>query len=273
LSNNNELKLNGNKINVEYNATIRNIVNADINKDGKQEVLFASNNLLYAINSNGVLLDNFPIKVESNILSGLSVADINEDGIFDILFITQSGDLNCIGINGKKLDGFPVKVGANTYSTPSLFNYSDTLAIVILSSDGYVYALKTDKKYNAQNILWKNYLRDSYFSNNNFRSINSPVSYSEKLPKDKVYNWPNPVYDSKTFIRYFINGIATSVNIKILDLSGELVTKLSGNIFPNAENEVIWDVSKVQSGIYYGVVEAVIDGSTETKVIKIAVVK
>ena len=270
---NNELLLNGNKINIAYNTNIHNIVSADVNKDGKQEILFTSDNLLYAINSSGVLLDNFPVKLSSNILSGISVADVNDDGIFDVLVTSQSGDLNCISMNGKNIDGFPIKIGTDTYSTPALFNYSDTLAISVISGDGYLYMFKTDKLYKAQNILWKNYLRDKNFSNNNFKGVQSSVTYSEKLPKDKVYNWPNPVYDSKTFIRYFINGNATSVNIKILDLSGELVTKLVGTTFPNNDNEVIWDVSKVSSGVYYGVIEANIDGSVETKVIKIAVVK
>lgn len=270
---NSELRLNDNRINIAYNTTISNVVTADVNKDGKQEILFTSNNLLYAINSNGVLLDNFPVKLSSNILSGISVADVNDDGIFDILVTSQSGDLNCISMNGKNIDGFPIKIGTNTYSTPALFNYSDTLAISVISGDGYLYAFKTDKLYKAQNILWKNYLRDKSFSNNNFRGVQSSVTFSEKLPKDRVYNWPNPVYDSKTFIRYFLNGNATSVNIKILDLSGELVTKLTGTTFSNNDNEVIWDVSKVSSGIYYGVVEATIDGSVETKIIKIAVAK
>ncbi|MCX6157450.1 MAG: T9SS type A sorting domain-containing protein [Ignavibacteriota bacterium] len=268
-----ELRLNDTRINISYNATINNIVTADVNKDGKQEILFTSSNMLYAINSGGVLLDNFPVKLNSNILSGISVADVNDDGIFDILVTSASGDLNCISMTGKNIDGFPVKIGTNTYSTPALFNYSDTLAISVISGDGYMYSFKTDKVYKPQNILWKNYLRDKNFSNNNFRGVQSSVSYSEKLPKDRVYNWPNPVYDSKTYIRYYINGNAGTVNIRILDLSGELVTKLTGTTFSNNDNEVIWDVSKVASGLYYGVVEATIDGSTETKVIKIAVVK
>lgn len=273
LLSNNELWINGNKINLEYGANIKNIISADVNKDGKQEILFTSNNLLYAVNSNGVLLDNFPLKVESAILSGISVADVNDDGIFDVLLSTQSGDLNCIGINGKSVSGFPIKAGPNNYSTPAIFNYNDTLAIGLVAGDGYVYLFRTDKKYKTENILWKNYLKDNHFSNNNFKGVQSAVTYSEKLPSDRVYNWPNPVYESKTFIRYYINGNASSVNIKILDLSGELVAALTGTAFSNNDNEVIWDVSKVQSGIYYGIVEAVIDGSKETKVIKIAVVK
>ena len=63
------------------------------------------------------------------------------------------------------------------------------------------------------------------------------------------------------------------MKIKILDLSGELVTTLNGTSISNADNEVKWDVADVQSGIYYGVIEADIDGSSEKKIIKIAVVK
>lgn len=59
----------------------------------------------------------------------------------------------------------------------------------------------------------------------------------------------------------------------MLDLSGELVATLPGTMISNSDNEVKWNVSEVQSGIYYGVIEAVIDGSKETKIIKIAVIK
>ncbi len=268
-----ELRLNGSRLNVNYTGSFRNLIACDINKDGRQEIIYSEGNKLYAVNSAGILLDNFPFKASSEITSGFSVCDINDEGVYDILFATSTGELYAVGSNGKSVNGFPVKVGPNTYSTPALFNYNDTLALSLISGDGYVYTFRTNHPYKAQNILWKNYLRDKDFSNNNFRGIYNPPSFSEKLPKDKVYNWPNPVYDSRTFIRYFINGSASSASIKILDLSGELVVKLNGTANSNAENEVVWDVSKVQSGIYYGVIEAVIDGSTETRIIKIAVVK
>lgn len=273
LFNGNELRLNGIKVNVNYSGNFRNITACDINRDGRQEIIYSEGNKLYAVTSAGILLDNFPFKTTSDITSGFSVCDINDAGRYDIIFATASGDLYAVGPDGKPVSGFPVKVGPNTYSTPALYNYNDTLAVSLISGDGYVYAFKTGHIFKAQNILWKNYLRDKDFSNNNFRGIYNPPVFSDKLPKDKVYNWPNPVYDSKTYIRYFINGNASSASIKILDLSGELITKLNGSTNSNAENEVVWDVSKVQSGIYYGVVEAVIDGSTETRIIKIAVVK
>lgn len=275
VNNNNELILNGNRIVVNYNFSgiTNSPVLADINNDGKQEILFSDGDKVFAVNYAGVLLENFPADFNNNITSGISVADVNNDNIYDVIFVTDNGDLYAYGVNGTVLSGFPVLVGPKTTSTPAIANLNDSLGIVVLCGDGYLYGFKTGVVYNGGKVLWKNYLKDQYLSNNNFQTGSVIVNYSGKLPSDKVYNWPNPVYDNQTFIRYYINGSASSVSVKILDLSGELITTLSGTANANADNEVKWDVSNVQSGIYYGVVSADIDGSTETEIIKIAVVK
>ncbi|MEO8666649.1 MAG: T9SS type A sorting domain-containing protein, partial [Ignavibacteria bacterium] len=274
VNNSNEFILNGTKISLNYTISkVSSLILADINSDGTQEIIFVGDDKVYALNANGVLIDNFPADFNEEITSGISVADINNDNIYDLLFVSSNGDLFAYGANGKIVSGFPVKIGPNTVSTPAIANLNDTLSVVIVSGDGYLYGFKTGILYNPAKVLWKNYLKDKYLSNNNYIAGSTPVNISEKLPADKVYNWPNPVYENQTFIRYYLNGNASSVNVKILDLSGELVTTLKGTAFSRADNEVKWDVSSVQSGIYYGVVEADIDGSTETKIIKIAVVK
>lgn len=275
INNNNEIFINGNRIIINYNyAEITNSpVLADVNNDGKQEILFSDGDKVFAVNYAGVLLENFPADFNENITSGISVADINNDNIYDVLFVTENGDLYAYGVNGVILPGFPVLVGPKTTSTPAIANLNDSLGILVLSGDGYLYGFKTGVVFDGSKVLWKNYLKDKYLSNNNFQTGNIPVSYSGKLPSDKVYNWPNPVYDNQTFIRYYLNGSASNVSVKILDLSGELITTLPGTSNSNSDNEVKWDVSNIQSGIYYGVVSADIDGSTETEVIKIAVVK
>jgi hypothetical protein len=271
----NEMFVNGNKLANNYG--ISNILSspalADLNNDGRQEIIFNGDNKIYAMNSAGTILENFPVYFNQKITSGVSVADINNDGIYDLLFTSETGDLFAYGTNGKLVSGFPVKAGINSNSTPAIANLNDTLGILVYGRDGYLYAFKTTTVYNESKVLWKNYLKDNFHSNYNTQSNYVAPSYSEKLPKDKVYNWPNPVYDGKTYIRYYINGNAGVVSIKILDLSGELVTSLPSKNVSNADNEVVWDVSTVQSGVYYGVIEATVDGATESKIIKIAVVK
>ena len=275
VDNSNRLVLNGNVLSLNYSITniTQSPILADLSKDGKQEIIIVADGWIYALNSAGVLLDNFPVNFNKTISSGVSVADINADGHFDLVFASTDGNLYAYGTDGKIVDGFPVLIGPNTQSTPAFANLNGTLGIFAFSADGYLYGFKTQYTYDNSKILWKNYLKDQYLSNNNFISINTPPSFAGKLPENKVYNWPNPVYDSKTYIRYYINGTAGTVSIKILDLSGEQVTALNATSFSNSENEVVWDVSDVQSGIYYGVIEAEVDGATETRIIKIAIVK
>lgn len=275
VNNNNQFFINGNKININYNITSINSspVLADINSDGKQEIIFTGDGNLFALNNNGVMIDNFPVNFNEDVVSSVAVADVNNDNIYDLLFVTSNGSLYAYGVDGNVVSSFPVTIGSKTTSSPALANLNDTLGIIIAGGDGYLYGYKTNVIYNENKILWKNFLKDKSLSNNNFRTGNNPSSVSGKLPPDKVYNWPNPVYNNETFIRYFINGNASSVTVKILDLSGELVTTLNATAFSNTDNEVKWDASSVQSGIYYGVIEANIDGSSETGIIKIAVVK
>lgn len=269
------LLLNGKSLINNYTITSVNQypVLADINQDGRQDIIFIADNKVFAVNSNGVLLNNFPIILNKDINSGIAVCDVNNDNVFDLVFVTAQGDLYAYGANGQVVSGFPVLAGANTVSSPAFANLNDTLGILVYGNDGYLYAFKTNTVFNENKILWKNHLYDKYHSNGNFESINSPVTYTGGLPSGTVYNWPNPVYNNETFIRYYINGVATSVIVKVLDLSGELVTSLNGTLFPNADNEVKWDASTVQSGIYWGVVEAVINGTKNTQTFKIAVIK
>jgi hypothetical protein len=245
----------------------------DINRDGNQEIIFTADNKLFAINRHGVLIDNFPFSIVgvNEFTSGCSVADLNGDGIFEVIFGTGDGRIYAYGTDGKVLEGFPLLAGGLIGATPAIINAGGNFGILVYSHDGYLYGYKTPWAYDSTKIIWRNFLRDKYHSNSNF-DVFSPVITGPCLPSDKVYNWPNPAYGKSTNIRYFLNGDVTSVNIKIMDLSGELVTTLAGTTNKGFDNEVPWDISTVQSGIYIAVVELE-GGCSETASIKIAVVK
>jgi hypothetical protein len=59
----------------------------------------------------------------------------------------------------------------------------------------------------------------------------------------------------------------------ILDLSGMKITELSGRGIAGMDNEVSWNVSNIQSGVYLARVEARGANKSEVVFIKIAVVK
>ena len=98
---------------------------------------------------------------------------------------------------------------------------------------------------------------------------------SEFFPASRAYNWPNPVGRGrgyKTHIRYYVARDA-KVTIKIFDMAGDLVTAIDAPGSGGLDNEVEWDVSNIQSGVYFAHVEASGSGTTAAAVIKIAVIK
>jgi hypothetical protein len=246
----------------------------DVNNDGNQEIIFSADDKVYAINEYGVLVDNFPFKVTglSKISSGCAVADINGDGIYDVIFGTGDGRVYAYGANGKVVDGFPLLTGKEVKCTPAIINCNGNFGLVVYSTDGYLYGWKLPSAYDSTRILWRNYLWDKNHRNSFFNASGAPPISGSCLPSDRVYNWPNPVYGGTTNIRYFLNGAASSVQIKIMDLAGELVTTLNGPTHVGFDNETSWNVTNVQSGIYIAVIQP--SGyCNETATIKIAVVK
>ncbi len=246
----------------------------DINKDGNMEIIFTADDKVFALNKYGVNIDNFPFRANNvnKISSGVSVADIDGDGVYEVIFGTGDGRVYAYNTLGKILDGFPLLAGKEIKSTPAIINSGGKFSIAAYSTDGYLYGWKTPWNYDSAKILWRNYLKDKYHNNSIFSVFSSNLS-GPCLPTDKVYNWPNPVYGKSTNIRYFLNGTASSVTVRIMDLSGELVTTLTGTANTGFDNEVAWDVSSVQSGIYIAVLELQGGSCSETASIKIAVVK
>lgn len=96
---------------------------------------------------------------------------------------------------------------------------------------------------------------------------------NEFFPTSRAYNYPNPVYNGETAIRYFVNE-DSKINIKIFDLAGDFVAELKADAEGGLDNETIWNVNSIQSGVYLARIEAIsLSGETESVIIKIAVVK
>ena len=80
------------------------------------------------------------------------------------------------------------------------------------------------------------------------------------------------MYSTTTNIRYYLSKPAT-IAIKIYNMAGELVDQFAGPGVGNIDNEVQWNVSKVQSGVYFAQIRANASGEQKNVIIKIAVVK
>ncbi|HLA99870.1 MAG TPA: T9SS type A sorting domain-containing protein, partial [Bacteroidota bacterium] len=123
---------------------------------------------------------------------------------------------------------------------------------------------------------WPQYARDSRNTASD-DIVPAPLPpHAEFLPAPLAYNWPNPVGKDEGFlthIRYYVSSDA-AVTIRIFDLAGSLVKTFEGlHALGGLDNEVNWDVSGVESGVYFAQVEAAGAGGSGHAVIRIAVVK
>lgn len=254
---------------------------ADLFNDGRIFIIQNDVNKINVYDLNGSMLEKFPIQIASEkIFAGSPlITDIDKDGIQEILISNNKGELFAINPkDGKMLDGFPIQIGSSEMNI-QLFNLELPTMGPIPTYKPLVATIDNDNFlsiWNLSNMQGKSSWISKYgnASNNSFIKIdNQPKILDEYFPVQKAYNWPNPVYGNSTNISYYVSE-DSKVTIRIFDLSGSSVATIYDNAKGGFENETKWDVSNIQSGIYYAniLVES-ISGKSATKNIKIAVIK
>lgn len=241
---------------------------ADVNGDGQPDILVGTDQGLFAFNKNGVQIENFPLKtLDGGSVVGSPIVARTSTGTIGIFFGSSNGQVYGFDNNGKLLAGFPLQTSG---IVSSLAMSGNELAAV--SADSSLYVWTINGVFDSTKIFWNGFLADAYHSNAVLQTGAVTYKSSELLPASFAYNWPNPVYNSTTNIRYYLSKPAT-VSIKIFNMAGELVDQFSGPGLANLDNEVQWNVAKVQSGVYYAQIKATAGGEEKSVIIKIAVVK
>jgi hypothetical protein len=247
----------------------------DVDADGKKEIVLSRGNKIYAFSIAGNPIDNFPITLPSSAgnPSPPVLARLGTDKKLSVFVGTSSGLVYGFDSQGKILPGFPLAAGGSITNSLALFEEPNFLGILAATDNGNLYAWTLPKTSSNRTIIWGNLSCDPLHSGFEGSSILNPTPLSTQfLPLDRAYNWPNPVYGGSTQIRYFLKSNA-DVNVKILDLAGDKVAEFAGPGVGGIDNEVSWDVSKVQSGVYIARIEANGSGEHGVALVKIAVVK
>lgn len=253
---------------------------ADILGDGSIYIVYSSGLQLHAVNMKGIELDNFPYEIENYFIGSPLILDLNGDSVNDIISFDENGNINGIsGENGKQIPGFPVS-GGNTLEANSAVLFSsggmnssandDNVLSFITSNNELVSWAVSPNDFGKP--VWSGFLGNP--QNSAYAAApKSENRITEFFPQNKAYNWPNPVYDNETYIRYYVSENA-DVNIKIFDLAGDLVAEISDKAAGGMDNETTWNVSDIQSGVYFARVEVSgTSGNSGNKIIKIAVIK
>ncbi|MFA7228419.1 MAG: T9SS type A sorting domain-containing protein, partial [Melioribacteraceae bacterium] len=270
------------KFAVSPESVITDFSMADLFGDGNNYLLISNGKNLEAYNINGDPAKNFPFTIgrEENFTGAPLVLDLKNDGTAVVIGYTNSGTIYAFNPStGKPEDGFPLSTGVQFSLNPVLLKeelpamgpmpvYKPYLAAVDITNRLYVWNLSPVQGKS----FWSGVFGDE--GNSSFAGAPSKSNQPQEFfPSDKAYNWPNPVYGGETRIRYYVSE-NSNVNIKIFDLAGELVIEFNDRATGGMDNETSWDVSRIESGIYYARLDLKSEsGASANKTIKIAVIK
>ena len=255
---------------------------ADIDGDGSRDIVIFTHTRILAYSSAGVLLAHFPILSPTTETLNRSpvIADVDGDGLVDIVGATDDGVVFAYNREGKMPAGFPLQAGHGAHSV-AVFGIpgSGTQTIIGLAvssiGDSSVSAWRTgvlNTSPTPASFPWPQFMHDAQHTSLDLSSTPGIALSNDFFPKNRAYNWPNPVYDNKTFIRYFVKEDAV-VTVKVFDIAGDFVTQFSGPGIGGFDNEVAWDVSALQSGIYLARIEATGATGSGVAIVKVAIVK
>ena len=268
-------------------GAISSPVLADLDNDGFIEVLFGGIGRIWVFRFNGVLQNggalSFPLKDESGGIEAPPViADINADGVLEILIGSPGGLMYGLTASGQPLAGFPLSVPGPIHASPLIDDLDNdgTLELVVFTTYGALQLFhleNIDPSYIGNQVIWG----QLGGSASNAGKLQQPrvgdivqPTFTALLPEKRAYVYPNPIRNGdRAKVRFYLSGVA-DVQAVIYNPLGEKVDELThGNPLPNTENEMSWDVSDYASGFYICRLQASNGTQTNVRFIKVAVIK
>jgi hypothetical protein len=256
----------------------------DVDGDGYLECAFVSEDGdLYLLNHNADVKMNWPYKLDSGSApdsigwaSSPVMADVDEDGLPEVLVGSLNGDVLALDGGGTMCDGWPYSFGLPVRATPLVSDvYGDgTMAIVTSGDDAVIHSLFLPAELTGEAAApWSRYGRDREISNAFPLSLmTQPVLAAELMPESSVYVYPSPVVGDRAFLRYTLSEPADVV-ATILDVKGQEVASLRQSGEPQ-ENELEWNTERVGAGLYFVRVVALgPEGRKQARTVKVAVAR
>jgi len=168
--------------------------------------------------------------------------------------------------------GFPLSGGERAAGSPVVFYDESGGRLGYLGYDGWFYAWEA--AVDSTTDFWPMGGHDASGSFVFDQSrLSQPTANAPLFAEERFYNYPNPVLDGATTIRYYLGREARSVRLTIYDLSGREIDRFAGPVQGAIDNEKEWNCSGVTPGVYRCMIEVDFGAATESAFTDIAIIR
>ncbi len=218
--------------------------------------------MLFGWDSSGVMLPGLPIVKSGGLEGVICVADIHQDGVFDLVFgsnmlgVDGNGFIHAYATDGSgEIDGFPLRPKGWSFMNGVCFadvsgdgklnlvalTYTNTFGMGIDSVFINVYDLQ--QSYSPQDVLWGTY-KGSNTRTGNFEEIVNLHLPNNQLSMNNVYVYPSPANHQITVGLSKID-YKKICNIELFDVSGKKILEKNQSSTP-----VVLNIQHLMPGIY-----------------------
>lgn len=237
----------------------------DLEFDGEVDIIaLGSSGQVFAFDRFLFLKAGYPILLSA--VPPLLAGDLLDDFHPEIIVKNQAGDILILNYRGQLLHRFSDKI-LNRLEMLGIHNQKQAL----ITKDHITLFKDSDADLG-------NFWRTKYGHPDHSREIAlqiAPANPDETvlINKDLTYAYPNPTYGPHVKLRIRVES-ARKIEVNIFDSAGYHVKSIDLHNPRSASiNELIWDVSDRQAGIYFARVKAIKGNLVEEKIIRIGVLK
>jgi hypothetical protein len=243
---------------------------ADMNVDGSLDIVVAgTDGKIHVYDGNGVFNTNF-LNARYSVLSSFAsesspvVADIDGDGLPDVVMGDENGVLNGISGTGQALPGFPIQLGGEVRGAPAVCDCDgDGMTEIVVSSwDKKTYMWDYDFPFSPGVVPpWPQFHHDARRTG----LASAPVFLDAPLPPlaprpvsvELARPEPNPARESaRVFWTVPAGQVGAPLDLSVYDVTGRRLATLAAGSAREGRFGVDWDLradgaGRVSGGIYF----------------------
>lgn len=99
-------------------------------------ILVGASNKIYAWNTNGDLLPQFPFNLDEPLTASITIADVTRNGISEIIAVTNDRNVHVLNGRGENIEGFPVMTNAISEHQPRFLQVNGNWAVQAVAENG-----------------------------------------------------------------------------------------------------------------------------------------